>query len=37
MTSALLAVTRRRPLHEPMLKLVRARPAVFDAALGMIA
>lgn len=37
LTSALLAVTRRRPLHEPLLKLVRSRPAVFDAALGMLA
>ncbi len=37
LTSALLSITRRRRLHEPMIRLAQARPAVFDAALGMVA
>ena len=36
LTSALLAVTRRRRLHRPLLRLARAWPAAFDAALGML-
>ena len=37
LTSALLAVARRRRLHKPLLRLARAWPAAFDAALGMLA
>ena len=37
MTSGLLAVTRRRRLHRPLLRLARACPAAFDGALGMLA
>lgn len=37
MTRGLLAVARRRSLHAPMLRLARAMPRAFDAALGALA
>lgn len=37
LTSALLAVARRRRLHRPLLRIARAWPTAFDAALGMLA
>ena len=36
LTSALLAVTRRRALQRSLIRLARAWPAAFDAALGML-
>jgi len=36
LTSALLAVARRRRLHKVLLRLARAWPAVFDATLGIL-
>ena len=37
MTLGLLAIARRRRLHAPMLRLARAMPRAFDAALGTLA
>lgn len=36
LTSALLAVTRRRSLQRPLIRLARAWPSAFDTALGML-